>query len=145
MKSVAFKSQCNLTVGQYRACRAFCVKNKAGQDVFVSYKKMLKAEQDLGAGNVDYNTVDININETVAHHDAVVNSVINIDDDFGCHAFEMANPNIEGNRVSLIDSICKDAKELYPELLKLCGEKYPGLELSEQTLVASVKLSFDGC
>ena len=144
LKSVALKSQCHLTVNQYRACRAFCVENGTTENVFVSYIKVLKAEQEEDAGNVDYNTVDINTNETVAHHDANINSVIDIDDDFGCHSYEMANPNIEGNRVSLIDSVCKDVRDLYPELKKLCCEKYPGLDLSNQTLVVRVKLSFDG-
>ena len=81
LKSVALKSQCHLTVNQYRACRAFCVENGTTENVFVSYIKVLKAEQEEDAGNVDYNTVDINTNETVAHHDANINSVIDIDDD----------------------------------------------------------------
>ena len=106
--------------------------------MFVPYKKVLQAEQELDAGNVNYNTVDINTNENVAQHEAVINSVVDADDDLGCNAYEMVNPNIEGFRVSLIDSVCKDVKELYPELQKLCSEKYPGLNLAEQTLLASV-------
>ena len=144
MKAVALKSKCNLTVGQYRSCRGFCVENGTGENVFVSYEKVLKSEEQLDAGNVDYNIVDIISGEIVANHEAVRNSVIDVDEDIGCNSYEMMNPNIEGNRVSLIDSVCKEVQDLYPDLKRLCSEKYPDMDLSKRTLVARTKLGFDG-
>ena len=81
----------------------------------------------------------------VDHHEAAPNSsIIDADTDIGCLSFEMLNPNIEGNRVKLADSICKEIQELYPHLLQLCHQNHPGLELSENTLLVRSKLAFDG-
>ena len=46
----------------------------------------------------------------------------------------MLNPNIEGTRVSLANSVCKEIEELYLDLLQVCAEKYPLIELSQTTL-----------
>ena len=46
----------------------------------------------------------------------------------------MLNPNVEGKRVYLTNSICKEIEELYPILFLTCCEKYPGLDLSLRTL-----------
>ena len=142
-QTVALKSECNLTVGQYRACRKFSLQNKVGSGIFLPYKKVLKAEDELDCGNVEYDV--FKNGEVVHHHEAVPNSsVIDVDSDIGYLSYEMLNPNIVGNRVTVTDSVCKELEELYPHLVRECTRLYPDLILSEKTLVVHTKLAFDG-
>ena len=144
LRAVALKSECNLTVGQYRGCRKFSSQNNVGKNLFIPYKKVLEAEGDLDCDNVEFNVLNEH-GETIRHHGAVPNSgAIDADIDIGCLSFEMLNPNIEGNRVSLSSSVCKEIQELYPHLIQLCHDKYPDIDLSQRTLAVRTKLAFDG-
>ena len=122
-QTVALKSECDLTVGQFRGCRKFALQNQVGSNLFIPYKKVLSAEVLLDFGNVAYEALKDGI--VVDHNEAAPNSsIIDADTDIGCISFEMMNPNIEGNRVKLADSICKEVEEIYPHLLQLCDQKY---------------------
>ena len=95
LQTVALKSECNLTVGQYRGCRKFALQNQVGTNLFVPYEKVLVAEGELDAGNVAYDVIQFG--EIIEHHEAIPNSgTIDVDSDIGCISYEMLNPNIEG-------------------------------------------------
>jgi hypothetical protein len=143
LKTVALKSECNLTVGQFRACRKFGLENKVGTNLFHPYWKVLQAEGELDCGNVEFKIIEDGT--VIHHHQASPNSsMIDADYDIGSISFEMLNPNIVGNRVSLVSSVCKEIQELYPDLVQLCADKYPDIDLSQRTLSVRTKLAFDG-
>ena len=66
LQTVALKSECNFTVSQFKACRRFAAQNKIKTDLFLPYKKVLKAEEELDCGNVEYDVLKAGV--VIRHH-----------------------------------------------------------------------------